>query len=205
VTRGYVALGIRRISMNKLEQFFAVALLIACSTVFADPAPAVAYLLKTPPTMMDLGILRLNMLLSTAIAQTSDFAIHGLQPTSNVSYSGKENRILLFLAYDDKSPQQTERYRDDIEKECRRVVESLRHFIVMQGMQTPFRHVGYDALDFKSGKSFNAEYGEPPEVDQEVQNIMAIHVSYFFEEAKSQGRSMMCEGRMSGTAISVTR
>jgi hypothetical protein len=188
------------------KSVLAVVVLFAGSAAgFAEPpSPTIAYLLKTPATIMDIGILRLRVMLLEWVPRKryTDYSIHGVSPATWVAYDGTENRIEVSLHYVDESSEPSVQYRAGVEAECRRVVNDLRELLVLQAYEAPFNHVDNGPVfEIRPNK-----YNEPPDIYQEVNKITVLKVTYVFAGAKKNGPiGIECDGRMTDKLVSVTK
>jgi hypothetical protein len=155
-----------------------VALIVYPSLCYAEPSPAVRYLMSEPVTLFDWGIVRLY-------EYVDGFANHYLRTQSvqdiygTVSYDAPRNKILISFVATRKPGARNESaafVQDSSRKICRTIVQEMRREFLVErkwqirrtsGIYRFFAHVG------TRGQK------EPPGCFEEIENITVLKVSVY--------------------------
>ena len=109
--------------LRKSAAVLAVALCLAnANATRADPGPVVSWLINEPASLLDLGLLRLNLYLEKEGVFVQD--PEGVTTSAYVDYFLEANRIKIIVNYFEQSIKKTVELREI----CKRVITRLRRF-----------------------------------------------------------------------------
>ena len=129
-----------------LVMFGFLASLLMASQLWADPSPAVQYLMREPVSMLDWGLAQIeeDLYRNRGLLTRNDGDLFEPEPIIRVDYAWEENRIQIFLklsmhANVKKTPQRMTAVRQHVEF----VTAYLRGGLTMRPYDAFFRHKGY--------------------------------------------------------------
>lgn len=182
--------------MSRLSTVVSAILLTASTLTFAEPTPTIRYLIGEPASLLDIGLLHLEMLFHSLTAPTtSAMRIDGNEPLVEVGYNWSENRILVNLVY----LAGIGRADADVEADCKRVIDQMRNMLSGPDesgrayIERVFAHSGYDK------KNAPANFGT------ELASVVITKVTLLYRNKTSTApQTMICEGKLSSATVSVT-
>jgi len=154
----------------------------------AEPSPTIKYLLGHEPTMMDLGLLRLQGALERMVRLDAEFELQGQRPSVVDFYDPDANQIRI--EFMDALPKQNAITAPEWEQLCRARMARLRALFkgdrTAPGIAAQFGHVGW------------ADPNRPFTLDAEIRDITYVRMYAQFADAKLE-----CRGQLAGTDVFV--